>query len=333
MFLNTLEKATDEGRVRTAQVSIGEQQGSFRVLWTETKEDGHRTQESWYEGLQWEELHAAFRERLFMKISEGFKPVVELNGNDLSGMDGRSMFIQMLHYYSEANSDESLYEALRVWRLKQAGREGKAPFIVATNRMLRMISAFVPQTAEELQQLPGFGRGKTAAYGADILALTAPCQRSTAFPLSWVEDQINRDDFQAWMLQEKERKRKAENEKQEMKRTLLEAIHRGERLDALQEQIKVQRRELLQWIEELDRDGYDLEAYIEQMLEPMPEGEREQAWQAFEQQGDRYLKPILQAVYRDNAFSAKEADRVYEWLRLLRLKYRRVNGVKAGAAS
>ncbi|MFC6229737.1 HRDC domain-containing protein [Paenibacillus allorhizosphaerae] len=333
MFLNSLEKETGEGRVRTAQVSIGENQGSLHVLWTETKEDGHRTQENWYDGSHWDELLAAFRERLFMKQCDGFKPVVDVSGSDLAGSDGRSIYIQMLQYYSEANSDEKLYEALRGWRLKQAGREGKAPFIVATNRQLRMISAFVPQTVEELQQLPGFGRGKTAAYGADILALTVQCERNTSFPLTWVEGEINREDFHGWLLQEKERKRKAEVEKQEMKRTLLEAIHRGERLDALQEQIKVQRRDLLLWIEELDREGYDLEAYIEQVLEQVPQTEREHAWQAFEQQGDRYLKPILQTVYRDNEFSAKEVDRIYEWLRLLRLKFRRVNGLKTGEAS
>ncbi|WP_261381549.1 HRDC domain-containing protein [Paenibacillus cremeus] len=245
-----------------------------------------------------------------------------------------AIFLQKMHYYSELHADEALYEALRQWRFKQASTESKAAFIVATNRLLRMISNFRPQTEEELLQLPGFGGTKAAAYGAEILALTAAYERHTSFPLSWVEQEVPEADFQAWLLKEQERKRKAEMDKLDIKRRLLEVISRGERIDELQEQTKMDRRSLLMWMEELDRDGYDLEPYIEQMLEQVPETEREQAWQAFEQQGDCYLKPILQAVYKQQEFSSKDAERVYEWLRLLRMKFRRLNSsVKPGEAS
>ncbi|MBP1156776.1 hypothetical protein ACVLD2_002743 [Paenibacillus sp. PvR052] len=329
MFLNSMEKATEEGRVRTAQVSICENQGSWVVMWNEIKEDGHSEQETWYEGLQWDEMLSSFRERVFMKQCDGFHPMLEMSVSEVDGLDGRAAFIQMLHFYSEKHSNEELYEALRQWRWKQASREGKAQFIIATNRLLKMISTFVPQTEEELLQLPGFGRTKSTMYSAEILALTVQSSQSGTFPLTWVEGKIDPLEFNAWLLEEKERKRKAEADKQEIKRKLLEAISRGEQLDQLIEQTRVQRRNLLLWIEELDRDGYDLESYIELMLEPIPAEERELAWKAFEQQGDRYLKPILQTVYKQEELSAKEADRIYEWLRLLRMKFRRANAMKA----
>ncbi|UUZ80851.1 hypothetical protein LJK88_39685 [Paenibacillus sp. P26] len=130
----------------------------------------------------------------------------------------------------------------------------------------------------------------------------------------------------------KERRRKAEAEKQETKRKLLEAIHRGEPFDESLEQTKLQRRNLMTWIEELERDGYELEPYIGHLLEQVPQPERERAWKAFEQQGDRYLKPILQTVFKEEELSAKDTDRIYEWLRSLRLQFRRMSDQKAQAA-
>ncbi|WP_141335226.1 HRDC domain-containing protein [Paenibacillus sp. tmac-D7] len=333
IFLNSLEKAGKEGNVRTAQVTIGEQQGIWHIMWTEVQEDGRKTQESWYEGLHWEEMLAVFRERVFAKQCEGFKPLLDIRISELADMDDRTAYTQLLHYYSEQHAEEPLYEALRQWRFKQAASDGKAPFIIATNRLLKMIAAFLPHTEDELRQLPGMGKAKAERYGKDILAITIQQERVTSFPLAWVQEHVNPAEFNTWLLQEKERRRKAEADKLENKRVLLEAISRGEMLDELQEKIRVQRKELLGWIEELDRDGYDLAPYIEQVLEQVPAVERELAWQAFEQQGDRYLKPILQKVYAQDSLSAKEAERIYEWLRLLRLKFRRTERPKQGEAS
>ena len=76
---------------------------------------------------------------------------------------------QMLTYYCEENPSEEVYETLRAWRREQAARERKAPYILATNRVLRMISVFLPQSKEELQQIPGFGEQKTAMYADRLL--------------------------------------------------------------------------------------------------------------------------------------------------------------------
>ncbi|UUZ87068.1 HRDC domain-containing protein [Paenibacillus sp. P26] len=149
MFLNSLEKVTEEGGVRSAQVSIGEEDGVWHVMWSEKSEDGRTEQETWYEGQHWNELLTAFRERLLSRQADGYRPLIETAGSGLTPSDERAVYIQMLQYYAELNPNETLYESLRQWRLKQAAKEGKAPFIVATNRSLSLISVFVPQTEEE----------------------------------------------------------------------------------------------------------------------------------------------------------------------------------------
>ncbi|WP_281885289.1 HRDC domain-containing protein [Paenibacillus sp. YYML68] len=322
MFLNSLEKAAASGEVRTAQVSIGEEQGVWHVMWSEQEENGRLRQESWYEGLHWEEMLAIFRERVFSKQCEGFHPLLEMKVSELSELDERSAQQQFLFYYSEQHANESLYEELRQWRIRQAAQESKRLYLVASNRLLKLIAAFVPHTEEELLQLPGMGRMRMERYGKELLAMTMQVERTTRFPLDWVNVQVSEAEVNGWLLQEKEKRRQTELEKETNKRLLLETIESGGRLEELQEKTKVARKELLEWVEELDRDGYDVMPLIDRVLESVPAEHVQQAWQAFEEQGDRYLKPVLQTIHSLDGMSGKELERHYEWLRLLRLKYR-----------
>jgi hypothetical protein len=330
LFLNSLEKRVTEDQIVSAQVSIGESQGCWYVGWQETKAEGRLTQETWFEGTGWEEMLAVFRQQIFAKQCDGFKPILEAAMlPEIMAFDRKTAKIQLLGYYSEIHTNQELYEQLRKWRLKQAVRESKAPFLVATNRLLRMISTFLPHTMEELKQLPGLGENKSTVYGVELLSMTLNYDRTTAFPLHWVEENVNPAEFNSWLEQEKERKRKTQESKQQIRCMLLEAITRGDALDEIKEQTQLQRRDLLIWIEELDKEGYDMESYIEAALQNVPIEEQELAWTAFEQKGDRYLKPILQAVYEPEALEGKELDRVYEWLRLLRMKFRRAHAEQA----
>ncbi|WP_028551135.1 HRDC domain-containing protein [Paenibacillus sp. UNC451MF] len=334
LFLNSMEKQVGEGRARSAQVSVGESKGRWFSGWQETKEDGKLVQETWYEGTSWDELQASIRRHLIMKQHDGFKPMLRAGlFAEAAPVSSKSEYAQLLHYYSEENSDEKLYEELRQWRLKQASKEGKSPFLVATNRLLRMICAYLPQTPEELNQLPGFGPNKAAMYGAELIQFTQNCTRTTSFPLDWVEAQVNLVEFHEWKQREKERRDQAEQNKRELKSKLLEAISRGDSLELIQDETKLQRRDLAMWIEELDREGYDLDSYIEAVLQGVPDEELQLAWDAFELQGDRFLKPVLQTLYKQDELDTKQIDTIYEWLRLLRIKFRRIQNSKTTAAA
>jgi hypothetical protein len=324
VFLNTLEKQVEEGRVKSAQVSIGETQGVWQIGWSELdSNNGKSMQESWYQGLSWDEMLSAFRMCLREKIRQGFRPLVSGEWESVQGLTGKARMTQMLAYYADSNSNEPMYENLRKWRREQAAREGKAPYILATNRVLRLISVFLPQTVEELKQIPGFGEHKANMYGADICKATVEIQREKNFPLEWVAREVDQDQFESWVVAQKEQKVRMELDKEANKRKLLELVSSGTGLSTIQETLSIPRRELLLWIEDLDREGYDMDTLVEVELQSIQEEDQIRAWSAFETEGDRYLKPVLQKVYGQDELKDKDLDRVYEWLRLLRLRFRR----------
>jgi hypothetical protein len=76
-------------------------------------------------------------------------------------------------------------------------------------------------------------------------------------------------------------------------------------------------------VEELEREGYDMEPLVEAELASISEEDQIKAWNAFETEGDRYLKPVLHRIFAANEFKDKDLDRAYEWLRLLRLRFRK----------
>ncbi|WP_248930254.1 HRDC domain-containing protein [Paenibacillus hamazuiensis] len=324
VFLTTLEKKTTENRVKTARLTIAEQQGEWNAIWSEPRDDGKMQQSVWYEGHSWESLMEAFRQNLYVKQSEGYRPLLDAAVADpVELMGERYAQAMMLQYYSEFSSNEELYEQLRQWRREQSAKDGKSPFILATNKTLRMISAFVPHTTEELMQLPGVGEQRAKQYGEAILRLTQPYDREMAFPLNWVENRVNRAEFVLWLQQQKEEKRKAEQQRKELKLSLLEAVSQGAALATLADKTSLKRRDLVAWAEELDREGYDMTPLADAELKSVPAAEVEKALGAFDLLGDRYLKPVLESMYKPDELKGKEIDRIYEWLRLLRLKYRK----------
>ncbi|HEY0828053.1 MAG TPA: HRDC domain-containing protein, partial [Bacilli bacterium] len=235
---------------------------------------------------------------------------------------------QMLHYFSELHGNEDIFQQLRLWRREQSSKEGKQPFILASNRVLRMIGTFLPHTKEELLQIPGFGENKTGVYGTGILEITKAHERTTEFPLHWVESVIDLGQFKLWLQRQKELRIKEELDKQANKRKLLEGIERGENLNVIQPQVTISRRDLILWVEELEREGYDVESLIAAELSAVSELEQAAAWTAFAELGDRYLKPVMAKVYKSEEIKGKELDQAYEWLRLLRIRFRRMKSVQ-----
>lgn len=323
VFLNTLEKHAGDQQVLAAQVSIAEEQGIWSVHWNEPDAANEPQQDVWYEGLSWDEMLSAFRQGLREKIRTGFRPLVHTDVEIAQGLTGKAKMTQMLTYYCDENPNEEMYETLRAWRREQSAREKKAPYILATNRVLRMISVFLPQTKEELQQIPGFGEQKTALYAEQILQLVGESARTNGFPLDWVANYVDMMKFESWLMAQKEQKLRIELDREVSKRKLLEIVAGGGSLADLQAMLTMPRRELLLWVEDLEREGYEMDPLVEAELATIPEEEQIKAWNAYESEGDRYLKPVLQRLIGTEELKGKELDRAYEWLRLLRLRFRR----------
>lgn len=322
IFMNSLEKKLDESYVRTAQVSISEHQGSWMVLWHESKEDGRGAQHIWYEGAEWNAMLGQFRTGLKDKIAEGFIPLIE-ESRAGRRQSASARATALLHCYSEQHADAELFARLRDWRREQAAKEAKAPFIVAGNRLLYMIATFLPHTEAELKQIPGFGGNRLALYGEAILAITRTFERETAFPLDWVEGAISQRQLDEWLDRQQELKDQQDELKRQTRRKLLEGISQGAGLQELAELTSMTRMDLVAAVEQLDKEGYDVDALVDGELAQMPEADRLQAELLFAELGDKFLKPVLQRLYTDEQQKAAGPGILYERLRFVRLKLRK----------
>ncbi|WNQ10211.1 HRDC domain-containing protein [Paenibacillus aurantius] len=326
IFLNSLEWKTGDNRVRTAQVMISEEKGTWRVAWNDPGEEGKPQVQSWYEGMDWNEMLEIFRLNIKEKLREGYVPLIEGFTEKARPLVSPGGATQLLHYYSETSAHAETLSRLKQWRREQAAQEGRSAFILASNRILQMISAYLPHTLEELAEIPGMGENRIRAYGDSILAITRETERETPFPLEWVKEAVDRDEFELWLVQQHLAKEQSEQEKQLVKRRVLEAIPQTGSLEALQQLLSINRRELVLTLEELDREGYDMNALIDAELSGVNAEEREEVERLFRELGDRYLKPVVNKLYSEEELKEKDLNRVYEWLRLYRLKFRRQAG-------
>jgi ATP-dependent DNA helicase RecQ len=73
---------------------------------------------------------------------------------------------------------QSLFQALRAWRLGVAREASIAPFMVASDRTLRDIARLRPRNDDELAMAYGIGRQKAERYGAAVLRVVAEAARA-----------------------------------------------------------------------------------------------------------------------------------------------------------
>lgn len=322
VFLNSLEKKDREAVVNEAQIWIGEEDGLWRMGWNELDADGGQ-EDLWYEGASWSEMLHVYRHRLAVKLSEGFRPVMEGIWDEKEELNGRGMAVRKLICYSELHSNEPLYAELCAWRRRKASSERKAPYLIASNRLLRMISVYLPHTVEELLQLPGVGANKAADYGQELLEMTKNVRRTRDFPLDWVEREVDEETFRTWMYKQKEAKFRAEMEKFSVRRIVLESLAKGVKVADICARAGIERREAVELLEELEKEGYNIEPLVDLELAEMPEAEQAAVWQAYDELGDHFLKPVLQKVYGAESADGGNLDLLYERLRLIRIRYRR----------
>lgn len=321
VFLNSLEKKADGVVKKGAQVWIGEEEGVWQMGWNELTADGQQ-EELWYEGASWSEMLYIYRHRLAARMAEGFHPVVEGIWSEGQALSRRGLAAQKLFCYSEIHENAPVYDKLAAWRRKKASAEHKAPYLIGSNRLLRMISVFLPQTEEELLQLPGVGQNKASEYGAEVLDITRGEPQVRAFPLDWVDAELDAEVFRSWMYKQKENKYREEMEKYSVRRAVLEALAADLKLADICERTGLERREAIELLEDLGKEGYSTEQLVGLELAEMPEEEQQAVWQAYEELGDALLKPVLHKVYGEHTADGGGVDTLYERLRLIRIRYR-----------
>ncbi|WP_256760825.1 HRDC domain-containing protein [Cohnella sp. WQ 127256] len=324
VFLNQFERAT--GQVEEmAQVFIGELQGVWTAGWRAIQNESSEVEDVWYEGMSWEELLAAFRHGVACKMRDGFRPLFD-GMLDETPFWERRQAPQLLQCYADMQDAENVVAELRVWRRAKAVEEKKSAYLIATNRELQLLAVFLPQTVEELEQIPGFGKVKIERYGNDITELLQGVERTHTYPLNdWVSSAISEAQLSTWLFQIKEEKYGKALASVKDKRSLLNGIREGRTLEQLEEDLKCPRRKLLERIEHLDEEGYDVLPVVDIELLELTSEESLQIETAIQQLGDRYLKPLLRKVYGEVSSSEADVERQYEKLRMMRIRHRRVN--------
>ncbi|GFN30976.1 HRDC domain-containing protein [Paenibacillus xylaniclasticus] len=317
VFMNTFDRMDGERTVVGAQVSICEHEGAWLVLWTEASEEA----DTWYEGTSWEEMLAAFRHGISIKMGAGFTPIIDGMLEDKRSLPGG--IVAMLQCYGELNANAELFEELREWRKRTASQLRKSAYLVATNRLLMMISAYKPHNVNELAQIPGWGETKMRDYAEQVLEITSRYTRDTTFPLDWVSRLLDPKTFMQWSYKQKEQKYRNQMDRHKQKKQILQAIEDGRTLVELQAELEMTRRSLIERIEQLETEGYNLDAIVASELAEMPEEEKQSVLEAFDIVGDKYLKPVMQHVYGNEVSPDQSVDLIYDRLRFLRLSYRR----------
>jgi len=69
------------------------------------------------------------------------------------------------------DNDRKLYMYLNKWREEKATSLNAKKFMICHNSELIDLAMYKPSNEDELQQIKGFGKQKTARFGADILAI------------------------------------------------------------------------------------------------------------------------------------------------------------------
>ncbi|WP_151735337.1 HRDC domain-containing protein ['Paenibacillus yunnanensis' Narsing Rao et al. 2020] len=334
VFMNRLSRTSgEEEREVFAQLWIGEEEGVWHLGWRDFSGMSETGDSIWYEGGSWNEMLCVYRHELAIKMGDGYRPLIDGVFHEEDSLGARSQEQLKLQYYSELYSHEAVYEELCAWRRGKASSERKAPYILASNRLLRMLSAFLPRTEEELLQLPGVGEAKAAQYGSEWLAVTAAVERGHDFPLQWVKAAVDETDFTSWLYRQKEQKYKKQLERLRLRRVLLQGIGSGQGMEELKAASGVSRREVLEAVEELEKEGYSVDKLIEHELRDVPPAEQADIMTGFELLGDTFLKPVLHKVYGESFAPAEGLDLYYERLRLLRIRFRREQDASLTMAS
>ncbi|WEK55216.1 MAG: HRDC domain-containing protein [Candidatus Cohnella colombiensis] len=325
VFLNQFDRIVGQGEDR-AQVFIGEEQGVWSAGWRSIQPTAAEQEDLWYEGMSWEELLAAFRHGVACKLSQGFRPMLDGMLEEAPLWERRPSALTLLQCYADMQDATETGNKLRIWRRARATEEKKSAYLIATNRELQMLAVYLPQSLEELIQIPGYGQVKLERYGKELVELLKDIPRKHTFPLlTWVSKEVTEEQRSSWIFKQKEEKYSKVLASVREKRTLLLGIREGRTLTDLENLLQCTRRQLLERIEQLDEEGYDVQRVVEQELATLPDEECEQIETAMKELGDQYLKPLMHKVYGDIQANAKDTEGKYEKLRMMRLRYRKLS--------
>lgn len=325
LYAQSFYQQQTNGKAKKGQISVSEEQGRYRVIWQELLENGDVQQEVYYEDTDLYKVQLQIKIKIAHKLMEGYRYTLSDTAiSDLANPEAIS-FHDAVDYYSELHSDQQTYQQLSHWRRMRAREEGISPFLIASNRLLRRISAFFPFTLAEWLQIPGCGKRKWEKYGEDIIRILKARrlrEDKTEFNIQKLTSQIDPEQFWQWDVLRKLKHWRENHTEHVQNQQILSLIQRGDSLNTISDMTGLDENMLLRRIEVLEQEGYEIKSWIKLQLEQMSEQEMKDILHAFEQKGEQYLKPIMEAVYRVEQQNKEGQSALYTRLKLVRLLLR-----------
>lgn len=313
-YLITLDKPSGE----SGKIVLFHRGDMYETHWN-VQEDGQEQTDIYYTGPDLELAWKAAESIRHEKSKEGFlidSPFITFS---LSAVPHSFLFYRKLECFAAKNMNQALFQELRKWRREAANSGNIPPYFIGTDKLLTLLSAFIPQTKEELMQIPGIGKHKLEQYGEAILKITAGFSPPYSFPLDWIQQKVTQEELAAWLLDEKllkeERRLSRLKQEKEEKMRLLDAIHKHAGIQETAERFSISVSQLLKQIRELAKEGYDVLSYLDREVEQVEE--KELIRDLVSMMGSDRLKPIFEKLYGSGDIPTKEKGEKYNRIRLV----------------
>lgn len=315
-FLMTLAKPTGE----SGKIILLVRNGQAETHWSFLTADEEETV-IYHTDSDLEQAWQHVENLLFEKIKEGFILNQPWMNQFLSTIPPRFLMIRKLECFASQSMNSSLFQELKKWRKQAASTSRIPPYFIGTDKLLSLIAAYIPQTEDQLLQIPGIGNNKVSLYGSEILEITRKYEQIYRFPLDWINEKVSLDYFLPWFMidrKQKEEKKKARvTQEMEEKLRLLEMIEDQVDLEEMAERLSITMSELLKRVRSLDQEGYDIMNFLEREVEQIQE--KNIIEDIVAKLGSDRLKPIYEKMYGEQGSdtTSKEVGQRYNRIRLV----------------
>jgi hypothetical protein len=315
LYLITMDKPSNG----YGKIIIYQREGGYQTHWTHFFDRQEET-DILYTGNHADEAWKTAEEIRQQKCKEGYTFSNPWFMASLSAVPHSYLFLRKLECFSDRYKELSLFQELKKWRRTTATSQNITPYYIATDKLLHMISTFIPHLPEELMQIPGIGRNKLEQYGDSILEMTKKYAQVYPYPLDWVTDRVTDEELTNWLLDQnllkQERRRVIEKQEQEEKLRLLEAINDQVPYEEMSERLSLSGVNLMKRIRQLAKEGYDVLPYLQNEVERVKE--KDVITDLAATLGNGRLKPIFEQLYGNGEeMPDKEKGKKYNRIRLI----------------
>ena len=314
-YLISLTKPNGE----TGKLILRNRDGNYQAEWTYYSMDVEETHVQ-YAGSDLKTAWQALEKFLCERITEGYRLNSPFIRHLLNALPPRLTLFRKLECFAAQHANPTLFQDLKKWRKETSNTNHIPPYFIGTDKLLSLLSTFIPHTQEQLMQIPGIGQQKCSQYGLDILERTKRYEQPFPYPLLWIHEKVNEDTLAIWMILDKEgqeaRKKIRLDKEREDKLRLLEMIEAEVSIQEMTQHLDISLPVLLVKIKDLAKEGYEVVNFLQKEVNTIQE--RDMISDIVSTLGSNRLKPIYEKIYGASVeTSGKDVGERYDRIRLV----------------